>query len=163
LRDGQLTGPFKHPTVAGVFRGYGVEAGSVGALDFVSVRFEGNRDQLNIETGAQAWRFPAFATIKGYISNPLSEDAALHLSGEYERVDLQDLAEIAGSTLEASGTANGTWTATGTPVRPVITSSDLVVSEPNVGRFGFNKLTASVTYDGAKSPSELKFETLIAT
>src|SRR5262249_53274649 len=122
-----------------------------------------NRDQLNIETGAQAWRFPAFATIKGHISNPLSEDATLHLSGEYERVDLQDLAEIAGSTLEASGTANGTWTAAGTPVRPIITSSDLVVSEPNIGRFGFNKLTASVTYDGAKSPSELRFENLVAT
>src|SRR5262249_31607577 len=127
-----------------------------------SARFEGNRDTLTIEKGAQAWRFPAYATISGYISDPLSEDAQLNLSGEYERVDLQDLTEVAGSTLEASGTASGTWKAMGSPVRPIITSPDLVVKEPNIGRFGFDRLTASVTYDGAKSPSEFRFENVIA-
>src|SRR5437867_3271567 len=66
------------------------------------------------------------------------------------------------SSLQASGTAKGTWKAAGTPTQPIISSNDLQVTEPSVGKYGFDKLTASVIYDGAKSPSELRFENLIA-
>lgn len=155
LRDARITGPYDKPRFSAVVRGYDVAAGSRLSLDFVSVRVSGDRNQLNVAEGGQAWRFPAFVTVSGNIEKPFSDDPGLNLAGDFQRVDLQDIATLAGSELDASGTAGGRWTAHGTGKRPVVVATNVEVRRPSIGRYAFDRITGSVEYNALSGAGDV--------
>ncbi len=156
VRDGRVTGPIDDPQFKGKLRGYGVASGYQDRvrLDLISASVSGNLDRITID--GDVYRFPEFAKVEGVILNPASKNARLALSGKFEGVELQDIATIAGSQIEASGTAEGSFTVTGTVSKPVVKATGIDVVLPTIGDQIFERMTASLEYDASGRASVLR-------
>jgi len=148
VREGRIQGPWQTPSVSAFLRGYGVGLGSRLRADYLSARMTGDRQRLEISS-AHIWRFPASASAEGFIDNPLSERARVSLSGEFERVDLQDVGVLGGTDVALSGTARGEWVAEGLLSGPVVTASSVVVEHPTFGQYAFERATGTVVLDAS--------------
>ena len=155
LREGLATGPADNPKLAGVVRGYGLSSGGRLSIDFGILKFSGSKERITLDELSQLWRFPAFTTVAGIIEKPLSDDPRLDLRGEFDRVDLQDIASLAGSEVDASGTAGGNWTALGTAKRPVIVARNVDIRRPTIGRYAFDRITGRAEYTVSEAGGQL--------
>lgn len=151
LRDARISGDWTNPNLSGSARGYNIRVGDKVNIDYATVRAEGSLRELYLSEG-QVWRFPGFATVSGTLRDVLSPRGQMDLAGTFDRLDLEDLVHMTGADIQASGTAQGSFTAEGYLARPVIAAANLQIQAPSLGTYAFEGLSADVTADFTHTP-----------
>ncbi len=151
LRQGHVTGKYTDPNVTGLIRGYEIASGERMRVDFAAANLSGSKHEIHISNG-QVWRFPEFTTIEGIIHEPFSPRGQMELAGAFDEIELQDIAELAGTEANASGIARGTWTAEGYLRRAVVHVPGIAITRPTFGDFAFDRVTGNIEYEAAGTP-----------
>ncbi len=151
LRDAHIFGDWRDPAFAGAARGYNLALGPQLHLDYATVRAEGDLHELNLSEG-QLWRFPGFATVAGSLRDVLSPRAQVDVSGTFDRLDLEDVVQMTGADVQASGTAQGSFDIQGYLSKPIIAANNVQIQAPSLGGYTFEDLSADLTADFTRQP-----------
>jgi hypothetical protein len=160
LREGHVTGTFDEPHMSGTLRGYNIGSGQY-VLDSAAAKFEADQRQVVIREG-EANRYPAAATFGGVIYRPLSPNPRLSLDGTFESLDLQEIALLAGSDLDAAGTAHGSFEVYGTLRLPRLADSPVIVDNPGLGDYDLDALQAVLSYDPVEEGGTWHLDRILA-
>jgi hypothetical protein len=173
LRNGSITGGWDRPQFSGLIQGFGIGDERT-QVDYAQAQVWGTRERLILEEGSLL-RLPAGVAFRGVVRRPFSTRPLFALSGEFENLELQDVAQIAAGYLSAeegsqsaldrlkiTGTAQGTLEAAGDLKRPLVTISGLTVDQASVGDYTFDSLTAQLRYNGLEAGGTLHLDDLTA-
>ncbi len=173
LRDGRITGGWDSPQFSGLIQGFGVGDDRT-QLDYAEAQVWGTRERLILEEG-KLLRLPAGVAYRGVVRRPFSTRPLLALSGNFDHLELKDVAQIAArympveegqesalDRLKVTGTAQGTLEVAGDLKRPLVTISELTVDQASIGDYTFEEFTAQLRYDGLEAGGTLHLEDLTA-
>lgn len=140
----RIQGTWDDPQINGTVNIYAPAYNKV-QMDLFTSDFEASKAELKLINGT-AWRFPAIASITGVITNPLSANAELNLNGDFQRLELQDIAEMAGKNWQMSGASEGSFQISGTYSQPDVIMPAVIVNDATLADFTFDKLSLSLNY-----------------
>ncbi len=153
LNGVRIQGTWDDPQINGTVNIYSLAYNNV-QMDLFTTDFEASKEELKIINGT-AWRFPAIASITGVITNPLSSKATLNLNGDFQRLELQDIAEMAGKNWQMSGASEGSFQVTGTYSQPDVSMPVIIVKDATLADFTFDNLSLSLNYQSTSNGASL--------
>jgi hypothetical protein len=161
LRDAHITGTIKDPRFTGKLYAYELQSDKLG-IDYAVADVSGSRDSVDIRS-ATAYRFPASANVSGLVSRPFGKRPVVSLAGNFKDLEALDVMQVAGSDLDVSGTANGTFQVSGPLSQPEITAPHITIADARIGDVDFRSVSGGVRYEAAESGGTWRLDDFVAT
>jgi translocation and assembly module TamB len=109
--SGSITGPIDHPTFTGVLEAFAVEYESY-KIDYTKLDFSTDMKTATVKS-AVVRMFPAELNLSGKAGGLGTTRISFSMSGQIERLTLDQLSLLLGRKIEADGTVYGTFEASG--------------------------------------------------
>jgi hypothetical protein len=144
LRSGRITGPWRRPDISGTLYGYGLGDDRV-RTDYAEAVFSGDTEKITIDE-MEIRRLPAVVKLAGVVRRPFSGAGLMHLSGDFDRLELREALRLAAVGVPLTGRARGEITLSGPLDRPSVLVEPINVQSAALDELRFTELTAAVHY-----------------